>query len=88
MHQVPGHEGGVPLGAIIVQANLAVIALGGAWSRLADPAGVGLGRDDIAEVLQGITDAHRAVSIITIRSMHPSADSPTTVTVTLGFSFC
>ncbi len=51
MHQVPGHERRVALGEVVVDADT-VIAIGRARSGLADPARIGLRRDDIAQMLK------------------------------------
>ena len=50
MHQVPSHEGGISLREIVVQPYAAV-AIGRTGARLPDPTGIGLWRDDVAEVL-------------------------------------
>src|SRR5690348_15446967 len=61
VHQVPGGEGGVAVGEVVVGAARAVVQVGRAGAGLADPAGVGLRRDRVAEVLQRVEDVHRAV---------------------------
>src|SRR5262245_51860753 len=52
VQQVPGHEGGVAVREVVLGAARAGVQVGRPGPGLADPAGVGLGRDDVAEVLQ------------------------------------
>ncbi len=64
MHQVPGHDRGVALGEIVVEADgpgVRRIAIGRPRPRLADPAAIGLRRDGVAEMLQRVEDAHGAM---------------------------
>src|ERR1044072_5276099 len=58
---VPVDEGGVAVGEVVLRSARAGVEVGGAGSGLADPAGVGLGRDGVAEVLEAVEDDHRAV---------------------------
>src|ERR1700750_733840 len=44
VEQVPGHEGGGPVGEVVHRAARALVEIGGAGAGLADPAGVGLRR--------------------------------------------
>jgi hypothetical protein len=61
VHEVPGREGGVAVGEVVLGAPGAGVEIGGAGAGLADPAGVGLGRDGVAEVLEAVQDVHGAV---------------------------
>ncbi len=61
VHQVPRHERGVPVGEVVVATAAGVVEVRGARAGLADPAGVGLRRDRVPEVLQRVEDVHRAV---------------------------
>src|SRR6185312_7416835 len=58
MHEIPRHEGGVAVGEIVIEADMAalavVVTVTGAGADLTDPAGVGLRRDDATQVLQTI----------------------------------
>jgi hypothetical protein len=65
VHQVPGHEGGVAVGEIIVDALEAAagfgVAVAGTGAGFTDPAGISLGRDGIAQVLQAVKDVLSAM---------------------------
>src|SRR5690349_11936219 len=61
VHQVPGHEGGVAVGEVVLGATAARIEVRRPGTRLADPPRVGVGRDRVADVLQGVEDVLRAV---------------------------
>lgn len=65
VHKIPGHEGGVAIGEVVVQPGFAavaiVVAVTGAGTGFADPTGVGLGRDHAAQVLEAVEDVHGAV---------------------------
>jgi len=64
VHQGSGHDGGVALGEFVVDACRAVFrfaAVRQARSRLANPAAIGLGRDGVAEMAEGLEDGHGAV---------------------------
>src|SRR5215212_8998763 len=56
VHQVPGHERGVPVGEVVLRTARTRIEVARSGTRLADPARVGLGRDGVAEVLQRVQD--------------------------------
>lgn len=47
VQQVPGHEGGVAVGEVVLRPARPGIEIGGAWPGLADPRGVGLRRNDV-----------------------------------------
>ena len=61
MQKVPGHKGGIAVGKFILRPAGAGIQIARARARLADPAGVGLRRDDISDVLDAIEHVHRTV---------------------------
>src|SRR5437588_1819338 len=61
MEEVPGHERGVAVGEVVLRPTRSGVEVRRPRSRLADPAGVGLGRDDVAEVLERVQDVHGAV---------------------------
>ena len=61
MHQVPGHERGVAVGEVVLRAAAARVEVRRPRPGLADPAGVGLRRDRVADVLQRVEDVLRAV---------------------------
>ncbi len=65
MHQVPCREGRIAPCEIIVEARAAAVvehvAIGRPRARLANPACVGLWRDRVADMLERVEDAHRAV---------------------------
>src|SRR4051794_29838364 len=53
VQEVPGGEGGVAAGEVVLGSAGALVEVGGAGAGGADPAGVGLRRDGVAEVLEG-----------------------------------
>jgi hypothetical protein len=61
VQQVPGHEGGVAVGEVVLRAARPGVEVGGPGPGLTEPAGVGLGRDDVAQVLERVEHVHRAV---------------------------
>src|ERR1700754_2807395 len=61
MQQIPGHERGVAVGEVVLRATRAGVEVGRARSGRADPAGVGLRRDGVPEVLQAVEDILGAV---------------------------
>src|SRR5256714_15111465 len=61
VQQVPRHECGVPVGEVVLRAARSLIKVGRAGAGFADPAGVGLGRDHVAEGLERIEDVLSAV---------------------------
>ena len=61
VQQVPGHERGVAVGEVVLGPAGAGVEIGRPRAGLADPAGVGLRRDGVAEVLQRVEDVHGAV---------------------------
>src|ERR1700710_3237213 len=52
VQHVPGGEGGVAVGEVVLRAARALVEIGRAGAGLADPAGIGLRRDRVNEVLQ------------------------------------
>ena len=61
VQEIPRHEGGVAIGEIVFKPARALVEVGRAWTGLADPPGVGLRRNDVAQVLERIQDVHGAV---------------------------
>src|SRR5680860_839171 len=61
VHEVPGHEGRVAVGEIILGTARALVEIGRAGSDVPDPSRVGLRRDDVAQVLKAVEDVHGAV---------------------------
>src|SRR4051794_2824076 len=61
VQQVPGHERGVAVGEVVVDATGVRVEVARPRPGLADPAGVGLRRDRVPEVLERVEDVHRAV---------------------------
>src|SRR5665647_3401985 len=61
VHEVPGHERCVAVGEVVLGTTRTLIQVGRAWPDLPDPSGVGLRRDDVAEVLEAVEDVHGAV---------------------------
>ena len=61
MQQIPGHEGGVAVGEIVLRPARAFIEVRGPRPGLTQPAGIGLRRDGITDVLQGVQNVHRAM---------------------------
>lgn len=51
VHEVVGHEGGVAVGEVVAGAARAGVQVGRAGAGFADPAGIGLRWDGVAEVL-------------------------------------
>jgi hypothetical protein len=56
MHEVPGHEHGVALSELVLGPARTLVEVRRAGPGLADPPGVGLRRDDAAEVLEGVEE--------------------------------
>src|SRR5438105_707808 len=54
VQQVPRHERGVAVGEVILGTAGAGIEIGRAWSGRANPAGIGLRRDHVPEMLQRV----------------------------------
>jgi Resolvase, N terminal domain len=54
VEQIPGHEGRVPVREVVLGPPGAGIEVRQAWACLPDPAGVGLGRDRVAKVLERV----------------------------------
>src|SRR5438477_3261467 len=52
VEQVPGHEGGVAVGEVVLGSARARVEVARARTGFADPARVGLRRDHIAEMLE------------------------------------
>jgi hypothetical protein len=61
VQEVPGHEGGVAVGEVVVRAAAALVEVGRSGAGLPDPAGVGVGRDRVADVLERVEDVLGAV---------------------------
>jgi len=65
VEQIPRQERGVALGELVLKTDTAAVskAVAVAWAgtRFADPSGVGLRRDRIADVLQAVEDVGRAM---------------------------
>src|SRR5579862_7248617 len=77
VQQVPRHECGVPVGEVVFRAPGARIEIGGTRARFTDPAGVGLGRDNVAEVLERVEDVHCTVLHAVLVPCHQAtADAP------------
>src|SRR5436309_13761957 len=58
---VPGHERGVAVREVVVGPARAGIEIGRPGAGVTDPAGVGWGRDDVAQVLARAGDGYGAV---------------------------
>ena len=84
VEQVPGHEGRVPVGEVVVGPAGTGIEVRRAGPGLADPARVGLGRDDVAEVLEGVQDVHGAVLHAVLVAGHQAAADPAVERVLAG----
>lgn len=54
VHEIPGHKGGIALRKIVFRSSGTLIGIGLARTGLSDPTGIGLGRNDIAEMLKCI----------------------------------
>src|SRR5204862_8116615 len=52
VEEVPGHEGRVAVGEVVLGPAGVRVEVRGSGPGFTDPAGVGLGRDDVTEVLQ------------------------------------
>jgi hypothetical protein len=77
VEQVPGHERGVAVREVVVRTARSVVEIARPRPGLADPAGVGLRRDRVAEVLQRVEDVHRAVlDAVLVAGDQAAADSP------------
>ena len=61
VQKVPGHEGGVAAGELVLRPARSRVEVGRSGAGFADPTGIGLGRDDVADVLQAVEDVHGAV---------------------------
>ncbi len=61
VQQVPRHERGVPVGEVVLGPTRSGIEVRRPGPGFADPAGIGLRRNHVAEVLQRVQDVHRAV---------------------------
>src|SRR5271166_3932958 len=61
VQKVPGHEGRVAVGEVVLRPARAGIEVAGPGADLAEPRRVGLGWDHVAEVLQRVEHVHRAV---------------------------
>ena len=61
VHQVPRHERRVAVGEVVLRPARSRVEVRRPRAGLADPAGVGLRRDRVPEVLQAVEDVHRAV---------------------------
>ena len=81
VHQVPGHERGVAVGEVVLRAAAARVEVRRSRAGLADPAGVGLRRDRVADVLQRVEDVHRAVLDAVLVAGDQAAADPAVVGV-------
>ena len=74
VEQIPGHECGVAIGKIILGPSRSGIQIGGSRSCRSQPVGIRLRRDDVAEMLEGIENIHRAVlgSVLVARNQTAS----------------
>src|SRR5664279_4058632 len=83
VQQVPGHEGGVAVGEVVVQTGAGAVvqqvAVAGSWPRLADPAGVGLRRNAVPDVLQAVQDVRGAVLDAVLVAGDQAASDPAVV---------
>ena len=77
-------EGRVAVGEVVLRAAGALVEVGGAGAGLADPAGVGLRRDRVAEVLERVEDVHRAVLDAVLVAGHQAAADAAVVGVLAG----
>ncbi len=84
MQQVPGHERDVAVGEVVLGPTRAGVEVRRPRSRLANPAGIGLGRDGEAEVLQGVEDVHSAVLGPVLVAGHQASANPAVVGVLPG----
>src|SRR5262249_21296850 len=84
VQQVPRHERGVAVGEVVGRAAGAGIEVGRPRAGLADPAGVGLRRDGVAEVLQAVQDVHGAVLDAVLVAGDQAAAHPAVVGVLAG----
>jgi hypothetical protein len=64
------------VGEVVFRSARAGIEVGRARARLADPAGVGLRRDGVSEVLEAVQDVHRAVLDAVLVSGDQAAADP------------
>ena len=79
--QVPRHERGVAVGEVVLRPAGTRVEIGRTGPGLADPAGVGLRRDRVAEVLQAVQDVHRAVLHAVLVAGDQAAADPAVVGV-------
>src|ERR671911_390239 len=84
VHQVPGREGGVAVGEVVLGTAGPRVEVGRPRTGLADPAGVGLGRDRVAEVLEAVEDVHGAVLDPVLVAGEQAAADPAVVGVLAG----
>ena len=61
MHQIPRHKGRVALREFVFLAARIFVHIRRSRSGFADPAGVGLRRNRVAEMLERIENVHRAM---------------------------
>src|SRR3546814_11258887 len=76
VQQVPRHERDVAVGEVVLRAARAGVEVRRARAGLADPAGVGLGRDDVAPVLRRVEDVHGAVLHPLLVPRHEATPDP------------
>src|ERR1700694_4092159 len=81
VHEVPGHEGRVAIGEVILRTPRARIEVRRAGTGFADPTGVGLGWDRVPDVLQRVQDVAGAVLDAVLVSGDEAARHPTVVFV-------
>ena len=54
VQQVPAHKSGVSIGKVVLRATRTGVQVGWSGADLPEPARIRLGRDDKAQVLQGV----------------------------------
>src|SRR5947207_5663340 len=84
VQQVPGHERGVAVGKVVVRSTRAGVQIGRSGTGLADPAGVGLWRDGVSQMLQAVEDVHGAVLDAVFVAGDEAAADPAVVGVLSG----
>lgn len=84
VHEVPGHEGGGAVGEVVLGPSEAIIEVGGTGACFAEPGGVGLGWDGVAEVLEGVENVHGAVLGAVLVAGDKAATDPPVIGVLAG----
>src|SRR5689334_1754051 len=84
VEQVPGQKRGVAVREVVLGAARALIEVARPWAGLAEPRGVGLRRDRVAQVLQRVEDVHRTVLGAILVAGDDAAAHPAVVGVLAG----